>query len=330
MRDSVARVLPNWKPALPMHSYLYGMYSFGLVQSNFFAEAEKAAKHSLSLNANDAWATHTLCHMYEYKNEYDTGIKFLRDTETDWSVCGFIATHNYWHLALYHVERNEHEQALAIFDQNISAYLSANRTLDLVDLAGMLYRLKLDCTPLELGERWSKLKQVFETRVNDHAYTFNDAHVLMILSSCNDTPRKEKFFASLDSYLTSEESEHFGVQYDSCNNIIKSLNGANYLKGVNQQLASDIFEAICHFDKGEFACVVDKLYPIRYEMVRIGGSNAQRDMFQQMLVQAALRSESVFHKKLGVALINERLALKPNSNLTKRIAARFAAVHHSD
>jgi tetratricopeptide (TPR) repeat protein len=143
MRDSVGRVMPYWNSSLSMYSYLYGMHSFGLAQTNFFVEAEKAAKKSLELNKNDAWATHTLCHVFEYKNDYDTGIRFLRDTEKDWNQCSFIATHNYWHLSLYHIEKNEHQQALDIFDENISAYLSANRTLDLVDLASLLYRLKL-------------------------------------------------------------------------------------------------------------------------------------------------------------------------------------------
>jgi hypothetical protein len=263
MRDSVARVLPRWKPTLSMYSYLHGMHSFGLAQTNYFVEAERAAKKSLELNKRDAWATHTLCHVFEYKNEYDKGIRFLMETEGDWSKCSFIATHNYWHLSLYHLERNEHEQALKIFDENISAYLNANRTLDLVDLASLLYRLKLDCTQVSLNERWSKLKEVFESRVKDHAYTFNDFHVLMIFNACNDTSKKEMFYESLENYLN-EKNEQFCVQIDSCNNIVKNLNEINYLKGINKKYASDIFDSICHFDKGEFSQVVEKLYPIRY------------------------------------------------------------------
>ena len=46
-----------------------------------------------------------------------------------------------------------------------------------------------------------------------------------------------------------------------------------------------------------------------------------------MLVQSALRSEEDFHKKMGISLLNERQALKPNSNITKRIVSRFAAAH---
>jgi hypothetical protein len=42
-----------------------------------------------------------------------------------------------------------------------------------------------------------------------------------------------------------------------------------------------------------------------------------------MLTISALRSDNDYHKKIGLNLINERLSLKPNSSLTKRIAKRF-------
>ena len=77
MRDSVARVLPVWaarkQQPPPLLNYVYSMYSFGLVQSNFFQEAKSAALTSLAMNREDGWATHTLCHYNEYKCEPDAG-----------------------------------------------------------------------------------------------------------------------------------------------------------------------------------------------------------------------------------------------------------------
>ena len=59
------------------------------------------------------------------------------------------------------------------------------------------------------------------------------------------------------------------------------------------------------------------------------GSNAQRDIFHQMLTISALKSNNLFHNKIGLNLINERLAIKPNSCLTNRIAKRFANLHQN-
>jgi hypothetical protein len=55
MRDSCARVLPRWKPTDPLYSYIHGMHSFGLIQSNMFEQARKSAIYALDLNAQDAW-----------------------------------------------------------------------------------------------------------------------------------------------------------------------------------------------------------------------------------------------------------------------------------
>jgi hypothetical protein len=322
MRDSISRVLPKWKSHLPYYSYLYGLQSFGFIQTNFSKLAKQAALKSLEMNKNDGWATHTLCHYYEYENEYNDGIQFLRNTEKDWSICDFIATHNYWHLSLYHIDKGEHEAALDLFDQNISTSLSLDRTLDMVDLISFLFRLKLDGCQVDLKEKWLALKDVYISRLNDHGYIFNDAHIVIMLSSLNDSENLEKFYKSLDDYLNYDTRKDLN---ENCLN--NDLNNLSYLKKVNKKLAKKIFDSICLFNNGEYSKVVENLYPVRYDLIQIGGSNAQRDLFHQMITQAALRSDNIYHNKLGLALLNERIAIKPHSMLNQRIAARFAANH---
>ncbi|CAF0974777.1 unnamed protein product [Brachionus calyciflorus] len=325
MRDSISRVLPYWKNDSHLYGYLHGMHSFGYVQSNFFQEAKLSAFKALEYNPNDAWASHTLCHYNEYKNEFDSGIKFLRETEKDWSVCNLISPHNYWHLALYHLERDEHEISLEIFDEEISKTLNLNRTLDLVDLISLLYRLKLDNCKVDLKERWLKLQEVYMNRIHDHGYTFNDMHILLMLCACENEEGKKEFFDSFDCYL--KEPNREDLIRDSCNNIIGTKKFENYLKEVNRKFGVNLFDAISYFEQKEYEKVVDCIKPIRYEIFKIGGSNAQRDLFHLILTQSALLSNNLEYKKFGINLVNERLGLKPNSNLTKRISNRFTNYH---
>ena len=42
---------------------------------------------------------------------------------------------------------------------------------------------------------------------------------------------------------------------------------------------------------GDYARVVDLLHPVRFELFRIGGSHAQRDIFDWTLTEAACRSK---------------------------------------
>lgn len=159
MRDSCARVLPRWRPSDPLFSFVHGMHSFGLVQSNMHEFARKSALLALDLNPQDAWATHTLCHYYEYRNDTQSGINLLRESESNWSPANLVSTHNYWHWCVYLVERGEHEQALQLYDRSLTQYLSRNSVFDMVDVVSLLYRLQLDGCKVT-RDRWLKLKRV--------------------------------------------------------------------------------------------------------------------------------------------------------------------------
>lgn len=223
-----------------------------------------------------------------------------------------LSSHNYWHLALYHIEKAEHETALEIFNKNITKNLNLGGTLDMVDAISLLYRLKLDCCDKSFVNEWADIAKIYQKRKEDHGYIFNDSHIAMMLSACGDKSGQESFLSTLNGYLTVD-----------CEELPNNL---DFLKKLNAEYAAAVFNAIFHFDNEEFDSVVDLLYPIRYEIIKIGGSNAQRDLFQQMLIQSALRSTSKVHNKIGLALLNERKALKVGSNLTERISSRFASV----
>ena len=308
-RDSLSRIMPFWNASKPLYSYLYGMWSFGLVQTNYFDKAEYAAKKALELNKFDGWATHTINHLNEYRNTYNEGIVFLLKTESDWTKCNLLLGHNYWHLCLYYLERNEIEKALQIYDEKIITQVkNTDSYLDIVDACSLLYRLKLD--NLNEKERWLELKELMLKHVGDNGFMFNDMHIFMCMSACNDTEAKSNFFQEFKTYL--------------------GQGGFNYLKSIKQSYGESILQAISYFDQNEFSNCVNLLNPIRYNLVQIGGSNAQRDILHQMLTISALRSDVEMHKKLGLALLNERKAIKPNSNITRRIAARFASVHEQE
>ena len=73
--------------------------------------------------------------------------------------------------------------------------------------------------------------------------------------------------------------------------------------------------AIVAARKGEYGSVVDLLAPVRYQVYRIGGSHAQRDLFAQLLVHATIADG---RHNLARALIGERMERRPGSSLNWR------------
>ncbi|XP_075863029.1 tetratricopeptide repeat protein 38 isoform X4 [Microcebus murinus] len=145
MRDSVARIYPFWTPDIPLSSYVKGIYSFGLMETNFYDQAAKLAREALAINPTDAWSVHTIAHVHEMKAEVKEGLEFMQRSENHWKDSDMLACHNYWHWALYLIEKGEYEAALTIYDNHILPSLQASGAmLDVVDSCSMLYRLQME------------------------------------------------------------------------------------------------------------------------------------------------------------------------------------------
>jgi hypothetical protein len=71
-----------------------------------------------------------------------------------------------------------------------------------------------------------------------------------------------------------------------------------------------LVEAMAAQRRGDYDGVVERLWPIRYQLPLIGGSHAQRDLFEQILVWSAIRSK---YHDLARNLLAERTAAKPNN-----------------
>ncbi|XP_041853271.1 tetratricopeptide repeat protein 38 isoform X2 [Melanotaenia boesemani] len=306
MRDSVARVLPHWKPHMPLSSYLKGLYSFGLLETHFYDQALKVAMEGLTLTPDDAWSVHSVAHVHEMRAEVDKGLVFMESREKDWQVSDVLASHNYWHWALYFIEKGQYEAALQIYDTQVFKRLKASGSmLDTVDACSMLCRLELEGVCVK--DRWRELLQITQPHTDDHVTLFNDLHFLMASLGAKETKTTQHLLQGLQE-LAKEPGDN-----------------------QQHQLAESVGIAMCkammEYGQGNYQQAVELLYPLRYRMVDIGGSDAQRDLFSQLLIHAAMKSESKHHQKLGRCLLVERDAMRPNSPLTQRLMHKALALH---
>jgi tetratricopeptide (TPR) repeat protein len=286
LRDSIARVLPAWSHEDDLRSFLLGMHAFGLEECGDYRAAETAGRRAVEANPADTWAIHAVAHVLEMEGRQNEGIAWLTGLRPHWQAAPALAVHQWWHLALFLIECGRLEEVLEIYDKHVRGTPSA-AFLDLVDAAALLWRLQL--AGIGVGERWRGLKEHWFAHVDDHVLVFNDAHLAMVAGGLKDKATSRKLDRSIARYV----GERQGTNRD-----------------ITQQVGQAVVRSITAFADGDFARVVDLLLPVRYEIWRIGGSHAQRDLFTQTLIAAALAAG---RWPLARALLAERVALKPAS-----------------
>jgi hypothetical protein len=213
------------------------------------------------------------------------GIKLLSTTVNDWQICNYIACHNYWHWALYHIEQEEYEAAIELFETQIGRRaLERKLMLDIVDAASLLYRLDL-IKPKSLVtiDHWEDVYSIIEPHLNDHILGFNDAHFLMACLGAKHNKEAQEIIETLKPEVSSDA----------------------WIK-----VTLPLLEAMIAFNEENYSKTVEYLNDIRYDIVNMGGSDAQRDVFNQLLIIAALKSPQESHKKLCQRLIIEKKSMK--------------------
>ncbi|KAK6732618.1 hypothetical protein RB195_016777 [Necator americanus] len=307
IRDSVYAVLPKHKGTEPCYSYLHGMLAFGLEECEQYAEAEKEALNALEQNRYDCWATHARAHVLEMEGRFDEGIAFLESTVEDWKPGWMLAAHNYWHNALYYIERHKnYEVPLTIFDKEICPRaVKSGAMLDIVDAVSMLWRLELE--GVDVGNRWRDLP-ILSEHVNDHALFFNDIHMSVALQKGGYKDDEIKMWQSLQEF-----SKTVGDEYDQAR-ICREV-GVLIHEGMSQYILKDYDQC------------VSRIFPIRDKIYTIGGSNAQRDLFTQTLIHACIKSSNAEIFSKATTLLEERNAIKKNSPISERLAVKFRLQH---
>lgn len=298
LRDRVAGILPAWDRSMPDYGYVLGMHAFGLEETNLYGPAEAQGRRALELNPRDPWAVHAVAHVLEMQGRIDEGVAWLNGRRGDWSADNMLAIHNWWHLALFQLDRDEIGDVLALYDSRLREP-STGQVLDLIDASAMLWRLHL--RGVDAGSRWRQLADVWQTRGGAGFYAFNDVHALMAYLGAGDVAAAQA--------------------------LIESMEAAADGTGTNAMMTRDVGLPVAHaltaFARQDYALAVNLLRDVRLIAHRFGGSHAQRDVLALTLVEAALRDGA---RSLAKVLTAERMALKPSSAGNRALAARAAAL----
>ncbi|MGE5714710.1 MAG: tetratricopeptide repeat protein [Betaproteobacteria bacterium] len=287
LRDRIARTLPDWSPSIPGYHALLGMHAFGLEETGDYAAAEKQGRAAVELERRDTWAWHAVAHAFEMRNQPKEGLAWMSLDTDAWAQDSFLAVHNWWHRAVYHLELGEIDEAVQLFDGPVFGTPS-NVVLNLIDASALLWRLML--RGADVGGRFARVAEQWAPIAGAGNYAFNDMHAMM---SFVGSARAKDQQVVLDAQRAAMQRDDDNAEF-------------------TREVGHPATRAIQAFGLGRYAVCVELLRPIRHSAHRFGGSHAQRDLLDQTLIEASRRAGQ---DALARALINERLALRPRSPL---------------
>lgn len=267
MRDSVSRSLAVWKPNEPFYGYLLGMQSFGLEEAGDYEAAERTGKQAVDINGEDIWAAHAVTHVFQMQERYREGIPWIDHLRANWARSNNFVYHLYWHKALLYLGLGQPESALQLYDDLLEAPIADDFYLDVCNAASLLWRLEM--AGIDVGDRWHALHDISARRVTDNELLFASLHYLMTPAVLRDHDTIRKAVTRFDEW-----SEEPTTQGEIC-------------RLIGRPLAT----ALIDIGLGEHAKAADTLAAVRDDIYLIGGSHAQRHLFDELMHFAAQTSK---------------------------------------
>ena len=265
--------------------WFLNVHGFACTEADKRGRGRRLVDRALSLNPRNAHAVHGRAHVCYEANESDEGAAFLRTFLADYDRRAQLHCHLSWHLALFELALGRPEHAWTLYDEHIrpvNSYASALITLS--DSVSLLWRCRL--WDKERGAvAWGELRDFARRSFPAPSVAFADEHVVMACAAFGDHAGAASRIDEL------RRAEHEGRQPAG-------------------RVAADVAEAMAAFAQGNDDTVIRLLVPVLAELVRVGGSHAQRDVFEETLLGAYLRSG---RPEAAGLLFRERLDRRPSA-----------------
>ena len=246
--------------------YIYGMKAFGYEQCHLLDEAESEARSGLAMRRKEPWAQHALAHVFLTRGRMDEGVQFLEDAADTWSgLNSFMLTHLWWHLALFYLSQGRDTEALTVYDEHCWG-VAKNYSQDQIGAVSLLARLEL--AGIDVGPRWRDVGDHLATRAQDTMQPFLSLQYLYGLARAG---RAEA-----------------GTLLDSVRGYAERA--PPFTRAVWREVALPGCEGLYAHAHGDFEQAWHHLSVAVPRMAEAGGSHAQRDLFEQLLLDAALKS----------------------------------------
>lgn len=253
-------------------------------ENNNVAHGRALTEKAFALRDDNAHAVHALAHAMFEDGSGGEADELISGWLPGYAHAGILYGHLSWHRALVALEVGDVERALAIYAKGVRPSVTASLPINVVsDCASFLWRMDAygHAAPREM---WSELTDYSASIFPNPGFAFVDVHMALIAAANGDLTR---------------------------------LNAR--VEGLNTKIANSVFPAgpvvptICQalyaFAQGQHSVCATLLEPVAHDVVRMGGSHAQREVIEDTLLMALLHAGEV---EKGRALLDQRLHRRPS------------------
>lgn len=250
---------------------------------HLFDEARRRAERALALYPRAANGAHSLAHVYFETDRDDEGAAFLAKWLAGYDRRAPLYCHNHWHLALFELSRGHYRRVMDIYDHEIRPLLHETRN-SLYDCVALLWRYQIyGCATGPLD--WPDLSARAAELTVKPGFAFNDVHAAMAFAAAGDDQAIGRLIDGLHG-LDAQGHPSAGT------------------------VVLPIVQGIAAFGRGDYAEAVRLIDPVFDRIVGVGGSNAQREVLEDTLIEACLRAGRFDRAE---ALLRDRLGRRPRA-----------------
>lgn len=268
-------------------------HGWAYTENGSVGEGRRITECAFELRRENANAVHALAHaMFEDGSGEDTE-RLISDWLPTYDRSGLMHGHISWHQALVALERGDVTRALAIYAERVQPKVTAAPPINSVtDGASLLWRLAAygHAVPKEI---WEDAAAHAERSFPKAGVPFADMHMALVAAATGNHAGLAQRIAELE----------------------KRLADGRLAPG---PMLPAVCRAMLAFATGDYRACARTLEPVAAEVVRIGGSRAQREIVEDTLLVALMRGDEPAKAR---ELLDRRLHRRPSPRDARWLAA---------
>ena len=265
--------------------WFLSQHAFSLNELFRHEEARDLTERSLKQNARNGHASHVMAHVHYETGDVAGGAAFLDAWLPGYNPGAQLFGHLNWHLALFELSAGNTARALEVYSTVLRPPGPAGAAAlgVIADSSALLWRAAMSVDDPETLP-WGEIAEFAAKSFPKPAITWADMHCAL-------------------AYAGAKDSARLGQHIDG---LRERAEGGKVAAG---PMVVQLAEGIAAYGAGDYESAVALLEPIAGEVIRIGGSHAQRDVLEETLLESYLRAGRF---EQAEALLTVRLDRRPN------------------